>query len=109
LTEKDVIKSGGEWVSSSLLESLISSYDGIVEVAVVGIPDEKWTERPLAIIVPKPNERINEKKLIQYLQQFVTSGKIKSFAVPKEYHFVSGLPKTSAGKIDKKKIEGRNR
>jgi fatty-acyl-CoA synthase len=103
--KKDVIKSGGEWVSSSLVESLISSYDGVVEVAVVGIPDEKWTERPLAIIVPKPNERINEKKLIQYLQQFVTSGKIKSFAVPKEYHFVSGLPKTSAGKIDKKKLK----
>jgi fatty-acyl-CoA synthase len=67
--------------------------------------DEKWTERPLAVIVTKPNESINEKDLIQHLQQFVTSGKIKSFAVPKEYHFVSELPKTSAGKTDKKKIK----
>lgn len=101
--KKDVIKSGGEWVSSSLVESLISSYDGVVEVAVVGTPDEKWTERPLAIIVT--NQSINEKDLIQHLQQFVISGKIKSFAVPKGYHFVSALPKTSAGKIDKKKIK----
>jgi len=76
-----------------------------VEVAVVGIPDEKWTERPLAVIVPKSNEIINEIGLLQHLQQFVNSGKIKSFAIPKEYHFVSELPKTSAGKIDKKKIK----
>ena len=102
--KKDVIKSGGEWISSSLLESLISSYDGVEEVAVVATPDEKWTERPLAVIVTRQNKNINEKGLIQYLQQFVTSGKIKSFAIPKDYHFVSELPKNSAGKIDKKKI-----
>jgi fatty-acyl-CoA synthase len=69
------------------------------------MPDEKWTERPLAIIVPKANESINEKSLIEHLKQFVTSGKIKSFAIPEEYHFVSELLKTSAGKIDKKKIK----
>jgi fatty-acyl-CoA synthase len=103
--KKDVIKSGGEWVSSSLLESLISSYEGVMEVAVVAEPDEKWTERPLALIVPMPNETIDEKKLIQHLQQFVTAGKIKAFAIPTDYHFVSGLPKTSTGKIDKKKIK----
>ena len=103
--KKDVIKSGGEWVSSSLLESLISSYKGVMEVAVVATPDEKWTERPLAIIVPMPNENINEKDLVQYLQQFVTAGKIKHFAIPIEYRFIAALPKTSAGKIDKKKIK----
>lgn len=102
---KDVIKSGGEWVSSSLLESFISSYDGVEEVAVVATPDEKWTERPLAVIVPKVHESINEKKLLEYLQQFVTQGKIKPFAIPREYRFVSELPKTSAGKIDKRKIK----
>jgi fatty-acyl-CoA synthase len=85
-----------------MVESLISSFEGVAEVAVVAMPDEKWTERPLAIIVPKANESINEKNLIQHLQQFVNSGKIKSFTIPKN-HFVSGLPKTSAGKIDKKK------
>jgi len=103
--KKDVIKSGGEWVSSSLLESLLSSYDGVLEVAVVATPDEKWTERPLAVIVPKRNQSINEQELIQHLQQFVNSGKIKSFAIPKDYRFVPTLPKNSAGKIDKKKIK----
>jgi fatty-acyl-CoA synthase len=101
---KDLVKSGGEWVSSSELESLISSYNGIEEVAVIAAPDEKWTEHALAIIVPKPNEKIDEKELSSYLKQFVSSGKIKSFAIPKEYRFVPGLPKTSAGKIDKKRL-----
>ena len=102
--KKDVIKSGGEWVSSLLVESLLSSYYGISEVAVVAMPDEKWIERPLAVIVPKQNESITRESLNQHLQQFVDSGKIKSFAIPKEYRFVTELPMTSAGKIDKKKI-----
>ncbi len=102
--KKDVIKSGGEWVSSLLVENLLSSYHGITEVAVVAIPDDKWIERPLAVVVPKPNENITRENLNQHLQQFVDSGKIKSFAIPKEYLFVAELPRTSAGKIDKKKI-----
>src|SRR6266542_3643035 len=102
--KKDVIKSGGEWVSSLLVENLLSSYHGITEVAVVAIPDDKWIERPLAVVVPKPNENITRENLNQHLQQFVDSGKIKSFAIPKEYLFVAELPMTSAGKIDKKKI-----
>jgi fatty-acyl-CoA synthase len=101
---KDLVKSGGEWVSTSLVESLISTYDGVAEVAVVAEPDEKWTEKPLAIIVPKPNEHIEEKELIQYLKLFVNTGKIKSFAIPRDFRFVSLLPKNSAGKIDKKKL-----
>lgn len=101
---KDVIKSGGEWVSSSLVESLLSSCYGVMEVAVVATPDEKWIERPLAIVVPIPGKSITAEILNQHLQQFVVSGKIKSIAIPKEYRFVSEMPKTSAGKIDKKKI-----
>src|SRR4030095_6903452 len=85
---KDVIKSGGEWVSSALVESLISSYDGVSEVAVVGVPDEKWTERPLALIVSNPQKDVSAENLSQHLQQFVKSGKIKSFAVPKDYRFI---------------------
>jgi fatty-acyl-CoA synthase len=73
-------------------------------VAVVAIPDDKWIERPLAVVVPKPNENITRENLNQHLQQFVDSEKIKSFAIPKEYCFVAQLPRTSAGKIDKKKI-----
>jgi fatty-acyl-CoA synthase len=102
---KDVIKSGGEWVSSSLLENLIYSLNGIAEVAVVGVPDEKWIERPIALIVPGQNASITESDVNQHLQQFMNAGVIKSFAIPKEYRFVSGLPRTSAGKIDKKKIK----
>ena len=102
---KDVIKSGGEWVSSSLLENLISSYNGITEVAVVAVPDEKWVERPLAVVVSNPDKNISDENISEHLQQFVRSGKIKSFAIPKNYRFVSELPKTSAGKIDKKKIK----
>jgi fatty-acyl-CoA synthase len=102
---KDVIKSGGEWVSSKLVEHLISSYPGIDEVAVVAVPDDKWIEHPLAVIVPKANTSISADHLNQYLQQFVTSGKIKSFALPKDYRFVKKLPRTSVGKIDKKKIK----
>ena len=101
---KDVIKSGGEWVSSALIESLLSTYPGIVEVAVVAIPDEKWMERPMAVIVSNIKETITANDLNQYLRQFVNNGKLKSFAMPKEYRFVSELPMTSAGKVDKKKI-----
>jgi fatty-acyl-CoA synthase len=102
---KDVIKSGGEWVSSSLVESLISAYSGVAEVAVVAMPDEKWIELPFAVVVPDPGKSISAENISQHLQQFVHSGKIKSFAIPKEYRFVDALPKTSAGKIDKKKIK----
>jgi len=101
---KDVIKSGGEWVSSALIESLLSTYPGITEVAVVAMPDEKWMERPMAVLVSNKNETITANDLNQYLRQFVNNGKLKSFAMPKEYRFVSELPRTSAGKIDKKKI-----
>src|ERR1700754_147000 len=104
---KDVIKSGGEWVSSALIESLLSTYPGISEVAVVAIPDEKWMERPMAVIVSNTNETITADKLNQYLRQFVDNGKLKSFAMPKEYRFVDELPRTSAGKIDKKKVTGK--
>lgn len=101
---KDVIKSGGEWVSSALIESLLSTYPGITEVAVVGMPDEKWMERPMAVVVSNLNEPLTANDLNQYLRQFVNSGKLKSFAMPAAYRFVSELPRTSAGKVDKKKI-----
>jgi fatty-acyl-CoA synthase len=101
---KDVIKSGGEWVSSALIESLLSTYPGIREVAVVGMPDEKWMERPMAVVVSNINETLTANDLNQYLRQFVNNGKLKSFAMPAAYRFVIDLPRTSAGKVDKKKI-----
>ena len=102
--KKDVIKSGGEWISSLLIESLLSSFAGIKEVAVIGMPDKKWIEIPLAVIVAMENETVTAEKLNQHLQQFVKTGKIKSFAIPRQYRFVPEIPKTSAGKIDKKKL-----
>ncbi len=98
---KDVIKSGGEWISSLTLESLLSLHPKIREVAVIGVPDEKWGERPLAIIVPA-EERPSEGELKQHLLKFVEEGKITKWAIPEKFAFVEEIPKTSVGKIDKK-------
>ncbi len=99
---KDVIKSGGEWISSLTLENLLSLHPKVKEVAVIGIPDEKWGERPLAVIVPMPGEKPTEEELRQHLMKFVEEGKITKWAVPDRFVFVEEIPKTSVGKIDKK-------
>ena len=101
---KDVIKTGGEWVSSVDLEDLIGKYEAVSEVAVVGIPDEKWTERPHAMIVLKEGQTANKSDIQAFLQQFVESGKISKYTVPESIDFAAAIPKTSVGKIDKKKI-----
>lgn len=101
---KDVIKSGGEWISTLTLESLISLHDKVQEVAVVGTKSEKWGERPIAIVVPKDKfkERITEEELKQYMLQFVEEGKILKWWIPEKFLFISKIPKTSVGKFDKK-------
>ena len=101
---KDVIKSGGEWISSLELENLLSLYEGVQEVAVIGIPDEKWGERPLAVIVPKPDfvGKISANDFNAHLKPFVDDGTLIKWAVPERYEFVKSIPKTSVGKIDKK-------
>ncbi len=99
---KDVIKSGGEWISSLTLENLISLYPGVSEVAVIGVPDEKWGERPLAIIVPEAGKSLTADEIKNHLMKFVEEGKITKWAVPEKYVFEETLPKTSVGKIDKK-------
>ena len=102
---KDVIKTGGEWVSSIELEGLISGFGPVSEVAVVGKPDEKWTERPHAMIVLKEGQSATLKDIQEYLQQFVQSGRISKYAIPDSVSFVDAIPKTSVGKIDKKRIK----
>ncbi len=102
--KKDVIKSGGEWISSLELESLISSYPGVKETAIIGIPDEKWDERPLALIVLHDGQNIGDEDIKQHLGKFVETGEISKWAVPDIYKFVSEIPKTSVGKINKKEI-----
>ncbi len=101
---KDVIKSGGEWVSSLDLENLMSLHPAVQESAAIGIPDEKWGERPAMIVVLKPEYRgkTTEDELREYMKKMAEEGKIPKYGVPDRYIFVEELPKTSVGKIDKK-------
>ncbi len=101
---KDVIKSGGEWVSSLDLENLMSLHPAVAESAAIGIPDEKWGERPAMIIVLKPEYRgkVTPEELKEYMKKMAEEGKIPKYGVPDRYIFVDELPKTSVGKIDKK-------
>lgn len=102
--KKDVIKSGGEWISSIELESLISSHPAVTQAAIVGVKDEKWGERPYALVVKGEGQDIDADDVQEHLRQFVQSGHISKWAVPEQYEFVKEIPKTSVGKIDKKLI-----
>ena len=106
---KDVIKSGGEWISSITLESLISIHPGVSEVAVIGKPHEKWGERPLAIIVPKPEYKgkLSEDDIKSHLMKFVDEGRIPKWWIPDYYEFVDELPKTGTGKINKRELRAK--
>ena len=101
---KDVIKTGGEWISSLALENLISQHAAVNAVAVVGIPDEHWGERPIALVVCMPGGSLDQVGLEAHLKQFVESGQINKWAIPRQVHFVADIPKTSVGKINKKLI-----
>ncbi|MFV8572524.1 fatty acid--CoA ligase [Marinobacter sp.] len=101
---KDVIKTGGEWISTIELENLISKHPGVSEVAVVGIPDERWDERPVATIVPREGEELTPDTIKDHLRQFVDSGEIAKWAIPERIEFAVSIPKTSVGKINKKVI-----
>ncbi|NBB63303.1 long-chain-fatty-acid--CoA ligase [Pseudomonas sp. ODNR1LW] len=101
---KDVIKTGGEWISSLELENLISEHASVTSVAVVGIADEQWGERPLALVVCEPGHYLDRKILETHLQGFVERGRINKWAIPKQFKFVAEIPKTSVGKINKKLI-----
>jgi fatty-acyl-CoA synthase len=101
---KDVIKTGGEWISSLDLENLISEHAAVMSVAVVGIADEQWGERPMALVVCEPGEYLDRKILETHLQTFVECGRINKWAIPKQFKFVAEIPKTSVGKINKKLI-----
>lgn len=101
---KDVIKTGGEWLSSLDLENLISQHSAVAGAAVVGIPDEKWGERPYALVTLKPGEQVTLEDLQKHLMQFVDAGEINKWAIPQQIDFVEDIPKTSVGKINKKLI-----
>jgi len=97
---KDLIKSGGEWISSVALESALMAHPKIKEAAVIAIPDEKWVEKPLAsIVLVNEEDEILEEELIEFLSRdFV------KYQIPKDYIFINEVPKTSVGKFDKKEI-----
>lgn len=101
---KDVIKSGGEWVSSLEIESLISQHPRVSEVAVIGVKDEKWGERPVALVVLKPDAPVTaiEEDIRQHVMTFSDKGQISKYAVPKTIRIVPALEKTSIGKLNKK-------
>ena len=103
---KDVIKSGGEWVSSLALESIASGVSGVGEVAAIGIPDPQWGERPLLLIVGAEgfDRSAVEEALGSVFDAEVAAGKLSKWAVPKDIRFVTEIAKTSVGKIDKKAL-----
>jgi fatty-acyl-CoA synthase len=101
---KDVIKSGGEWISSLELEGIISQYDGVSQVAVIGIPHEKWGERPMALIVKSENSTLDDDAIKQHVRTFVNQGVMSVWAIPERVEFVDTIAQTSVGKIDKKRL-----
>jgi fatty-acyl-CoA synthase len=100
---KDVIKTGGEWISSILLEDILSQHHAASEAAVIGVPDEKWGERPHALVVLKEPYRgkVTEDDIKGYVLDFVSRGDIPKYGVPGKVTFVDEIAKTSVGKINK--------
>ncbi|MCO6009753.1 long-chain fatty acid--CoA ligase [Actinoallomurus purpureus] len=101
---KDVIKSGGEWISSVELENHLVSHPSVLEAAVIGIPDPRWDERPLAFVVLRDGAPATAGELAEFL-----SGKVARWQVPENWAFVEEIPKTTVGKFDKKPLRARYR
>ncbi len=101
---KDVIKTGGEWVSSLQIEDLILQYPGVEEAAVIGVKDDRWGERPLAVVVKRATgaDEVNELVVKNHLKMFADKGIISKYAVPDRIFFIASIPRTSVGKINKK-------
>jgi fatty-acyl-CoA synthase len=100
---KDVIKSGGEWVSSVELENAIMAHPDVVEAAVIGVPDPRWDERPLACVVLREGSAANAPALCEFL-----CGRVAKWWIPERWAFVDTIPKTSVGKFDKKVLRARH-
>ncbi|MDE8349472.1 MAG: fatty acid--CoA ligase [Acidocella sp.] len=101
---KDVIKTGGEWISSIGLEDVILSHPAISECAVLGIEDTRWGERPIAVVVLKPNAAASEDDIKSLIRARTVTGELSKFAIPDHVVFAQSLEKTSVGKLDKKKM-----
>jgi fatty-acyl-CoA synthase len=99
---KDVIKSGGEWISSVELENEIMAHPAVAEAAVIAIPNEKWQERPLACVVVKPGESLTAEDVLEWLRP-----RVAKWWLPDRVEFIDEVPKTSVGKFSKKTLRDR--
>jgi acyl-CoA synthetase (AMP-forming)/AMP-acid ligase II len=100
---KDVIKSGGEWISSVELENLIMAHPDVIEAAVIGIPDPRWDERPLAYVVRRAGTDVQPADVRAFLED-----KVARWWLPEHWAFVSEIPKTSVGKFDKRRLRAEH-
>ncbi len=96
---KDVIKSGGEWISSVELENALMAHPAVLEACVVGVPDERWDERPLATVVVREGATVTPQELSDFL-----GGRVARWQLPERWAFIEAVPKTSVGKFDKKRV-----
>ena len=101
---KDVIKTGGEWVSSLQMEDLITQCPGVAEAAVIGVKDDRWGERPLALVVKSGGGALTDDAVKSHLKRFADRGVISKYGIPEKILFVDSFPKTSVGKINKKEL-----
>jgi fatty-acyl-CoA synthase len=96
---KDVIKSGGEWISSVELENALAGHPAVLEACVVGVPDERWGERPLATVVLRPGASATVEELTAHLAE-----RVARWQLPERWAFIDAVPRTSVGKYDKKRV-----
>src|SRR5262249_1187522 len=99
---KDLIKSGGEWISSIDVETMIMGHPKVLEAAVIAVPHPRWVERPLACVVPKPGMTVEPGEILDFLRP-----KLAKWALPDEVVLIEVVPKTSVGKFDKKVLRER--
>jgi fatty-acyl-CoA synthase len=99
---KDLIKSGGEWISSVDVENMIMAHPKVLEAAVIAVPHPKWVERPLACVVPRPGAQLEGAEILDFLRP-----QLARWALPDEVVFLEAVPKTTVGKFDKKVLRER--
>jgi fatty-acyl-CoA synthase len=104
---KDLIKSGGEWISSVDLENALMAHPAVAEAAVIAIPDEKWSERPLACIVFKPGQAVAADKIGEEFSGHLLRHGFARWQVPDRFEVIDAVPRTSTGKFWKLKLRER--
>ena len=100
--QKDLIKCAGEWVSSVEIESLATEHPAVMQAAAIGIPDEKWGERPVLIVVPQPESNVSESEVLA-----LYNARVAKWCVPEQVIFVDSLPVGATGKVQKNMLRER--